>query len=94
LLVFNLEFWNKLPKDIQKILQEAALEVQAYTVKYTLSSDIKYREILRDKGLTEVPIAPEEMARWRAKVIPALKAEYVKQIGAAKAEKILGYLPK
>ncbi|MCD6154111.1 MAG: TRAP transporter substrate-binding protein [Syntrophobacterales bacterium] len=94
LLVFNLRFWNKLPKDIQQILQEAALEAQAYTIKFTSTSDIKYRKVLRDKGLTEVPISPEEVARWTAKVVPALKAEYVKQIGAAKAEKILSNLPK
>jgi TRAP-type C4-dicarboxylate transport system substrate-binding protein len=96
LLLFNLDSWNKLPTDIQKILKEAALEAQNYTVDYMETMDAQYRKILQDKGLIETPVnpAPGEWERWHEKIKPVVEAEYKKQVGAAKASKILSYLPK
>jgi hypothetical protein len=58
--------------------------------------DAQYRKILQDKGLIETPVnpAPGEWERWHEKIKPVVEAEYKKQVGAAKASKILSYLPK
>ena len=93
LCAFNLDFWNSLSPDLQKIFQDAAIEVQEWTKKYTLKSDVKYREILKEKGCTEIQISEEEAARWRKKAVPALEAAYIKHYGA-KGRQILDLLPK
>ncbi|MBL0715462.1 MAG: TRAP transporter substrate-binding protein [Desulfosarcina sp.] len=94
LTVFNLDFWKKLPPDLQNIFQDAALEVQEWTQTYTLTSDQNYRKTLREKGLTEIPIDEKEMARWREKAVVALVSAYKEHLGAEKAQTILDALPK
>ncbi len=93
LCAFNLDFWNKLPADLQKIFQDAAIETQEWTKNYTLESDVRYRNLLKEKGCTEIQISDEELARWSEKAVPALEAEYIKHYGA-KARQILDLLPR
>lgn len=85
----NLDFWNKLPPDLQEVLKEAALEVQDWTRKYALESDQKYKETLKEKGVKFTKISDEEYSRWREKAAPALEAHYKDKVGAEKAQIIL-----
>jgi len=94
LLGFNLDFWNKLPPDLQNIFEDAALEVQEWSKQYVQEADKKYKEQIKEKGLTVTSVDEQEMARWRGKSAPTLEAVYKKNVGEEKAQKILDIIKK
>ncbi len=89
LLGFNLDFWKKLPPDLQKIFSDAAIEVQNWTRSYAYQADIKYRSFLKEKGLTFTQFDQKEWARWQALVSPVMEDAYKKAVGREKGEKII-----
>jgi len=94
LLGFNLDFWNKLPPDLQKVFADAAKEVQGWSIEYAFKADKKYKEQIKAKGLTITTVDNKEMTRWREKAVPALKARYTINVGEEKARKILDITDK
>jgi TRAP-type C4-dicarboxylate transport system substrate-binding protein len=93
-LAFHLGFWKKLPSDLQKIFQDAAIEVQNWTREYSYEADVKYRKFLTEKGLTFTHIDPKEWERWKAKASPELEAAFKKNVGEEKGQKMIDIVRK
>lgn len=94
ILAFNLDFWKKLPPNLQKILTDGAIEVQEWSKKYTLTSDDDYKKTLKEKGVTFIPLDPKEWQKIQDKATPALDAAYKKNVGEEKGQKILSIIKK
>ena len=88
-LGFYLGFWKKLPPDLQKIFQDAAIEVQNWSREYSYEADVKYRKFLKEKGLTFTHIEPKEWERWKAKASPELEAAFKKNVGEEKGQRMI-----
>jgi TRAP-type C4-dicarboxylate transport system substrate-binding protein len=94
LMAFNLDFWKKLPPNMQKILADGAIEVQEWSKKYTLTSDIANKKALKEKGVTFVSLDPAEWQKIHEKAVQALDAGFIKNVGEQKGQKILSIIKK
>ncbi|MEJ2587928.1 MAG: TRAP transporter substrate-binding protein [Deltaproteobacteria bacterium] len=71
-VVMNLEKWNSLPKDVQKVIEEVNAE---WVKKYGPAWDKSDQEGLafsKSLGNEIIPLSAEESARWAAAVKPVL----------------------
>ena len=94
LLGFNLDFWKKLPPDLQKVFSEAAIEVQNWTRKFAYEADVDYRKTLKEKGVTHTKVDPKEWQRWHEKIAPEMETAYKNAVGREKAEKVIDIIRK
>jgi len=94
LLGFNLDFWKKLPPDLQKVFSDAAIEVQNWTRKFAYEADVDYRKTLKEKGVTLTKVDPKEWQRWHEKIAPEMETAYKNAVGREKAEKIIDIIRK
>jgi TRAP-type C4-dicarboxylate transport system substrate-binding protein len=94
LLGFNLDFWKKLPPNLQKILADGAAEVQEWTRNYTLTSNDDDKKTLKEKGVTFVSIDPGEWQKIHERAVLALDAAYIKNAGEQTGQKILSIIKK
>jgi TRAP-type C4-dicarboxylate transport system substrate-binding protein len=94
LMAFNLDFWKKLSPSQQKILADGAIEVQEWSKKYTLTSDINNKKALKEKGVTFVSVDPAEWQKIHEKAVQALEASFIKNIGEQKGQKIISIIKK
>ena len=94
LLGFNLDFWKKLPPDLQKVFSDAAIGVQNWTRKFAYEADVDYRKTLKEKGVTLTKVDPKEWQGWHEKVAPAMETAYKNAVGQEKAQKIIDIIRK
>jgi len=94
LLGFNLDFWKKLPPDLQKVFSDAAIEVQNWTRKFAYEADVDYRKTLREKGVTLTKVESKEWQSWHEKIAPEMEAAYKNAVGQEKAQKIIDIIRK
>jgi TRAP-type C4-dicarboxylate transport system substrate-binding protein len=94
LMAFNLDFWKKLSPGQQKILADGAIEIQEWSKKYTLTSDIENKKALKEKGVTFVSLDPAEWKKIHEKAVQALDAGFIKNVGEQKGQKILSIIKK
>jgi TRAP-type C4-dicarboxylate transport system substrate-binding protein len=80
-ITMNLDKWNSLPNDIQKILTEVSQEWVGYTGKVWNQIEIEGYEYGKKVGHTFIYLSPEEKSRWVNAVKP-LKDNYVKAMEA------------
>ncbi len=76
-VMMNMKTWNKLPKDIQKIIEEVNAE---WLVKHAAGwdkADQAGREFSLSLGNKIIPLSKEESARWAGAVAPVFD-NYVK----------------
>ena len=81
--IFNREYFNNLPADIQTALEEAAVEASEYRNKMSLEKEAEYEQMFTDKGVevVEIDTAPfmalfdgfvdeyyPELSEWAAKI--------------------------
>ncbi len=79
--VVNLDKWNALPKDIQKVFEEVSRE---YVPKFAAlwdNTDEKARQYCAKVGHKIIPLSKAEQARWVGAVQPVM-ADYVKDADA------------
>jgi TRAP-type C4-dicarboxylate transport system substrate-binding protein len=79
--VMNLEKWNSLPEDIQKVITDVSEEWIERQGKLWDSSDRNSVGWLKEKGVEIVEQSPQESARWRKAVVPVID-EYIQEKGA------------
>ena len=79
-LVMNKNSWNKLPPNIQKIINEYPFEEKLATMWNEI--DIDGKKLGMEKGLKFIELPPEEIAKWKKAVEPVLD-KYVKSMVAA-----------
>jgi TRAP-type C4-dicarboxylate transport system substrate-binding protein len=79
-LVMNKDTWNKLPPNIQKIINEYPFEEKLATMWNEV--DIDGKKYGMEKGLQFIELPPEEIAKWKKAVEPVID-KYVKSMVAA-----------
>ena len=82
------KYWDSLPVEIQKAMQEAAVEVSKYQRELNRSNIQKQLDDMKNKGVQITELKPEEMAKFRAAGI-ALWKELEPVIGKDKLDKVL-----
>jgi TRAP-type C4-dicarboxylate transport system substrate-binding protein len=94
-LGMNKKAWNKLPEDIQKILQDEATKIPAWADAYHVEAAVRALEFAKKQdGLELVEIAEEEIAKWRSLQDP-IQQEYIDKLKTKKnidAQKIFDTL--
>jgi len=79
-MVMNKDTWNKLPPNIQKILNEYPFEEKFAAMWNEI--DIDGKKYGMEKGLKFIELPPEEIANWKKAVEPVID-KYVKSMVAA-----------
>ncbi|MBN2282580.1 MAG: TRAP transporter substrate-binding protein DctP [Deltaproteobacteria bacterium] len=92
--VANLDFYNNLPKDIQKILDDGALEIENFTRERAKEATVKSRQILLDNGVTFLKISDEQLANWKARTLPVMKARLKENYDSDKVDIMFDALEK
>jgi TRAP-type transport system periplasmic protein len=77
----NRDVWNKLPKDVQKIMDEEAwaklldFGIKAFDDDYNQSA-----AALKSKGIEFITVSPDEMARWKNTVQEPVNGKWLKEM--------------
>ena len=77
--VINLKTWEKLPADLQKIIEEAGQEVSKETASRWDKKNSEFMKQLEEGGMTIHQITPEERAKWDAP-LKAVDQAWVKEM--------------
>jgi TRAP-type C4-dicarboxylate transport system substrate-binding protein len=77
----NLKNFNKLPKDVQKILMDTAEEFTVKETKYLSEEREKAAKLMKDAGTIFYEMPYEEKVRW-ANMMENLPEKYIKEAGA------------
>jgi len=78
-VAMNLDKWNSLPKDIQKVFDEVSKESAEYHGQAWNEMEIEGYKFAKELGHTFITLPPEELARWHERVIP-LHDKYVQSV--------------
>jgi TRAP-type C4-dicarboxylate transport system substrate-binding protein len=79
-LGFNKSAWDKLPVDVQKILEDEAAKIPAWADGYCSQAAVNAIETAKDKyGLEVITFDDDEIARWRALQDP-IQQEYLDKL--------------
>jgi len=69
--VMNKDTWNALPPDVQKVMDDLALEQSVWTGEYVDDYDAMALEwAIAEHGLEVITLSPEEQARWEERINP------------------------
>jgi len=64
-VVMNMDSWNKLPKDVQKVLDDLAVEQSRWTGEYMDNHVIESMEwSKKNQGVEVIELSKEEKAKW------------------------------
>ncbi|MBI3089193.1 MAG: TRAP transporter substrate-binding protein [Candidatus Tectomicrobia bacterium] len=77
------KWWDRLPADLQKIIQEVFIEAEKVTWAESKKTDEEAIQIMKKAGLQFIKISPEERARFR-KATAGVKNVYVNRIEKGK----------
>jgi len=81
-VVMNKPAWNSLPADVQKVMDDLALEQSVWTGEYMdTHTEEAIAYAIEDEGCKMITISPEEKARWDALLEP-LVGEYLADMAA------------
>lgn len=76
----NKDSWDRLPADIQKIMQDEAVKIPAWADEYHTKAAQEAIDAAREQyGLQVIEIADDEIARWRALQDP-VQEEYLSEL--------------
>ena len=71
MVITNAKWWDSLPPDIRKGLQEAMDEATAYGNKVSFDIDQKDRKLVADSGKTKIQtLTKDDIAKWRKAMEP------------------------
>ncbi len=85
-LLINLKVWNKLPKKLQDILDEAAIEAEKKTVALFADLLKAERPILQKEGIEVITLPPAEKDKFLKTVYDAGWKELTEKVPAAAPE--------
>lgn len=81
-IVANLEWYNKLPEDLKKILKSASKEASEYCTKKVQAQEGKVFEALKAKGVNVYQVSKKDYkAHWGPRIEPALRAMALQELG-------------
>jgi TRAP-type C4-dicarboxylate transport system substrate-binding protein len=83
LLTINMDTWNSLPEDVQKIMLEVGESWNEKAGEFTQQRQMQALEKMRDAGLRIKELTPEEKQAWAARLpnIPKQRAEEIESAG-------------
>ena len=87
------KLWGQLNDDEKKLLQEAAVEAQAYQRAESREQASKALEELKAEGMTISELPPEELAKFRAKAQPVAE-KYAAEVNPALVQQLQAELAK
>jgi len=74
-VVMNMDSWNKLPKDVQKIMDDLKVEQSEWTGEYMDNHvDEAMQWAVKTEGVEVIKLSPAERAKWDAKLQPLTDA--------------------
>ena len=82
-VVMNMDSWNKLPKDVQKVMEDLRIEQSEWTGTY-MDNHVKAAMdwSVQDQKVEVIKLSAEEKAKWDAKLQPLID----KWVAGAKAK--------
>jgi tripartite ATP-independent transporter DctP family solute receptor len=81
-VIVSKRFWDQLSGDERQVLKSSCTEARDYERAVSREMSPKSLAELKQKGMAFTDIAPDEMARMRAKVKPVVD-KYAKEVGEA-----------
>lgn len=90
--IMSLDFYNKLPKDVQDMINQAGLDTEKYAEKAFLEQEKTAIEDLAKKGVDVYMVPQQETLRWREASKP-LWNDWLKANGAP-GQKLLDFVLK
>lgn len=89
-LVVNNEFYNGLPDDMKKVVDEAAAESSSYNREIALEYNNEALQVIRDEGSTQITeISAEERQVFKDAVVPSVWEEYRNLVGDDVVDELL-----
>lgn len=82
LFSINTDTWNKLPKDLQKIIMEVGGETALWYADIGLKEEEEAMEYLKRKGIKFHTFSDEDLKKW-GKIAPEIPLMWIKDIEAA-----------
>lgn len=81
-VVMNINSWNKLPKDVQKVMDDLRVEQARWTGEY-MDNHVKeaMEWSVKEQGVEIITLPPEEMARWNKLLEPIVYNWVQKMMG-------------
>ncbi|HVN25985.1 MAG TPA: TRAP transporter substrate-binding protein [Syntrophorhabdales bacterium] len=79
-ITINKKTWESLPKDVQSIMTQAAVEAQSWGRKECQKSDLQDLEQLKKKGMQYYLVPEKERERWVAATKPCVEL-FLKRVG-------------
>ena len=70
ILVMNVDYYNALPEDLQKIVKEAGQEALAWQRAITYENENKAKQRFIDSGIQVAELTAEEMEQWKKATRP------------------------
>jgi tripartite ATP-independent transporter DctP family solute receptor len=64
-LMMNLAYWNRLPREIQNLISEAAREALSYERSITKKLEQEAAQSMQAQGLKVVELTPPQLAEWQ-----------------------------
>ena len=61
----RVDFWNKLPADIRKVMTEVGEEAALYEMKVDQEAHQAFRDAITKRGAEIIDLTPEQMAMWQ-----------------------------
>ncbi|MEW5898236.1 MAG: TRAP transporter substrate-binding protein [Bacillota bacterium] len=86
-VIINLQFWNSLPDDLKKVMEEAVAEAIRQNRAKLKDQEEKALKTLQNGGMQVHELSPEEHAQW-VKALQAVYDEYGKVIGQDLIDKV------
>jgi TRAP-type C4-dicarboxylate transport system substrate-binding protein len=85
LLAINVDTFNKLPADLQKLLEDTFRSETQNVLKYFEDKESAALTFLAGKGIKMVDLKPGELARWRSLPASSSEAYFLKRAPEGKA---------
>ena len=93
-VAMNLDKWNKLPKDVQDIVHEAARYTQIWSLGWVAAHQAAQLSIMTKGGMKVINFSDAEAAIWKKTATDALWGHYKTVMNAgeyAEARKLMGF---
>ena len=88
-LVINKDTWDKLPKDIQKIMIQAGKEANDFNRQEAhKDEEASWAQMRQMPGFTVVHLSDQETKRWREATLPYQREIFEQRVGKETADKL------
>jgi len=88
-LLVRLDSWNKLPKDIQAVMAQAARDAETWAAKIDADYTQEAREKIIASGVKVYAPNPDEMKKWREAVAPKVWEQFKDKVSPDFIQRIL-----